>query len=250
VARHLILLAGLLAGAVQAQEPPRVVEVKGMKDPQMRSYRAIAAGLDAFDKHHGLAPGADQLRFRLTPTDRNQGASVDGITMHIVGKGDAIAVPIDADGAYTIPRIEAARDDNADLILNRKRDLFKGSVQVRTPGLAPNVRRLGDLRLECQAMVAIVKEEIPFYLNAFINGVFLTADWCNTEGFEWDASTAQRLSGATLVSGQRRMAIKVKDARFTTIVADRSWPDDALVELEFAESGSPPAEPQRQGAGG
>lgn len=235
MARHLaLLLAGVLAGsAAQAQEPERVVEVKGMKNPQLRSYRAVAAGLDAFDKHHALAPKADQLRFRLAPSYRNKGASVDGITMHIVGKGEPIAVPLDTNGLYTIPRSEAARKDNADLILNRKKDLFQGHAVVRTPGLAPNVRRLGDLRLECQATVAIVKEEIPFYLNAFLNGVLVSSDWCNTNDFEWEARDAQRLAGATLVWGERRLAIKVNDARFTVPVADRSWPDDALIELDY-----------------
>lgn len=236
MARYLpLLLAALLSGsAVQAQEPPREVEVKGMKNPQLRSYRAVFAGLEAFEKHHALAPKAEQVRFRLEPTYGNQGASADGITMHIVGKGEPIVAPRDADGLFTIPRDDAARRENADLILNRKKDLFKGQVVVLTPGLAPTVRRLGDLRLECKVTVAIVKEEIPFYLNAFVNGVFRSSDWCSTGEFEWDASNAQRLSGATLVSGERRLPMKVSGARFTVPVGDRSWPDDALVELELA----------------
>lgn len=231
-----LLLAGLLAGsAVQAQEPPREVEVKGIKNPQLRSYRAVAAGLDAFDKHHALAPMVDQLRVRLAPSYKNKGASVDGITMHIVGKGEPIAVPQDANGLYMIPRDEAARKENADLILNRKKDLFQGHVVLRTPGLAANVRRLGDLRLECKVSVAIVKEEIPFYWNGFLNGVFRSSDWCATNDFVWDASSTGRLAGAILVWGERRQAIKFDDARFSTPVGDRSWPDDALVELAFAD---------------
>jgi len=31
--------------------------------------------------------------------------------------------------------------------------------EVRTPGLPENVRRLGDLRLECKVMIEIAKEE-------------------------------------------------------------------------------------------
>jgi hypothetical protein len=235
VARHLsLLLAALLAGsAAQAQEPPRSVEVKGMKNPQMRSYRAIVAGLDAFTKHHALAPAVDQLRFQLEPTQANKDPAVDGITMHIVGKGEPIAVPVDAAGLYTIPRDETARRDNADLILNRKKDLFEGRVVVRSPGLASNVRRVGDLRLECQATVAIVKEEIPFLVNTFINGVFGSTNWCATDGFEWDMRAGAPLSAATLVAGERRKALKVHGSHADMPVGDRSWPDDALVELDY-----------------
>lgn len=238
MARHAtLLLAGLLAGsAVLAQEPPRSVEVKGMKNPQMRSYRAIVAGLDAFDKHHALAPAADRLRFRLEPAAANKDASVDGITMHIVGDGDPIAVPVDAAGLYAIPRDEAARRDNADLILNRKKDLFEGRVVVRSPGLAPHVRRMGDVRLECQATVAIVKEEIPFLLNTFLNGVFRTTNWCATDEFEMEVSATGALSAATLVWGERRKALKVHGSHAEMPVGDRSWPDDALVELTYNEA--------------
>lgn len=233
--RHLpLLLAALLAGsAAQAQEPPRAVEVKGMKNPQMRSYRAIVAGLDAFDKHHALAPAVDQLRFRLEPSAANKDAPVDGITMHIVGKGDPIAVPVDAGGLYAIPRDETARRDNADLILNRKKDLFEGRVVVRSPGLASNVRRVGDLRLECHATVAIIKEEIPFLVNTFINGVFGTTNWCGNSGFEWDMRADAPISAATLVSGEQRKALKVHGSHVDIPVGDRSWPDDALVELDY-----------------
>ena len=38
------------------------VEVSGVKDPELRPYRIMSRGLDAFDKHHGLAPSAS-LRF-------------------------------------------------------------------------------------------------------------------------------------------------------------------------------------------
>jgi hypothetical protein len=230
-----LLLAGILISTTAlAQEPPNSVEVKGMKNPEMRSYRAVAAGLDAFDKHHALAPQVDQLRFRLAPTARNRGASVEGISMHIVGKGDPIEVPIGADGLYTIARDEAARKDNADLILNRKKDLFEGRVEVRTPGLAPNVRRLGDIRLECLTTVAIIKEELPFLAVAAINSLLLTRDWCNKPDFHWGVTTARRVNGAALVLGERRKAIEAYDHHLGGPTGERSWPDDALIEIDYA----------------
>ena len=71
---------------VMAQEPPRKVEVKGMRDPQMQAYRSVWAGLDAFDKYRHLAPLAPALQFHLRPRWDNPGASIKGITLDIVGK--------------------------------------------------------------------------------------------------------------------------------------------------------------------
>ena len=203
-----MLAGGAFSGAAQAQESPAVVEIKGMKDPQMRSYRAVAAGLDAFDKHHALAPKVGQLWFRIAPAPANKGASIEGITMRIVGEGEAIPVPIGADGLFVVPRNQAAHEDDADLVMNRKTGLFRTQVQVRTPGLKSNLRRLGDLRLECQATIAIVKKEAPFYIVALGNTVFLSTDWCNKEGLNWGIGTAARLDKATLVHGERRTALK------------------------------------------
>lgn len=243
MARHVcLLLSGMLVcSTALAQEVPSAVEVKGMKNPEMRSYRAVAAGLDAFDKHHALAPQVDQLRFRLAPTARNRGASVEGISMHIVGKGDPIEVPIGADGLYTIPRDEAARKDNADLILNRKKDLFEGRVEVRTPGLAPNVRRLGDIRLECLTTVAIIKEELPFLAVATINSLLLTRQWCSKPDFHWGVTTARRVNGAALVLGERRTAIEAYDHHLGVPTGDSNWPDDALIEIDFTQEHKPEA---------
>jgi hypothetical protein len=230
----LAALAALAAGSGWAQEPPRSVEVKGLKDPDMRSYRSVAAGLDAFDKHHAMAPGVDQLRFRLVAATGAKALPMSAATLHIVGSNSATAVPIGADGVFTVPRDATARADNADLLLNHKKGVFKTRLEVRTPGLPANVRRLGDLRLECQATVAMIKEDMPWHLNLFLNGVFQTRNWCGTQDFIWEADTPGTLSGATLVSGARREQVKISDRKFMIPIGDTAWPDDALIELEFA----------------
>jgi hypothetical protein len=51
---------------VDASPEVQSVSVKAMKDPEIKAYRSMVAGLDAFDKHHDLAPDAPALRFVLS----------------------------------------------------------------------------------------------------------------------------------------------------------------------------------------
>lgn len=216
-----------------AQEVPQQVDVKGIKNPQMRAYRSVWAGLDAFDEHRALAPQADAVRFRIKPYAANKDGVIDGITLHIVGKGDAIAVPI-ADSQFTIARNQRAYDDNADLMFNHKRYLFKTFAEVRTPGVPSNARRLGDLRLECQVNVAMVKKEAPFYIVAAANALFMTTDWCKKLGIQMSVPTEQ-LSKVTMVHGERKKNVALTELSMGALV-DQSWPDDTLVELEYGAS--------------
>jgi hypothetical protein len=222
------------AGAM-AQEPPKLVEVKGVRDPQMQAYRGAWAGLDAFDKYRHLAPQAGPLQFRVRPRSDNKNGSIQGITLAIVGKGDAIPVAIGADGLFIIERNQAAYDDKADLIFNHKRHLFTAFAEIRTPGLAANVRRVGDLRLECQVNAAIVKTEIPFYFHAMANAVFGGGDWCAKVAI-YRSVPLQELRRATLVHGARRKDFALLDLRDATKIAEPEWPDDALLELEYASA--------------
>ncbi len=224
------VVLAVTAASASAQEPPRQVEVKGIKDPQMRSYRSVWAGLDAFDKHRALAPQADPVRFRIKPYPANKDGAIDGIALNIVGNGSAIPVPVE-NGQFTIARIQAAYDDKADLMFNHKRHLFKTFAEVRTPGVPANARRLGDLRLECQVNVAIVKEEAPFYIVAAANALLVTTDWCKKLGIHLSVPS-ERLVKVTLVDGERRKDIKLDDMTMHTST-DLSWPDDSLLELEY-----------------
>ena len=226
----MVALAFAGTGAM-AQEAPRQVAVKGIKNPQMHSYRSVWAGLDAFDKHRALAPQAAPLRFRIMPNANNPAAVIDSVTLHIVGKGDAIAVPI-TDGQFAIERHQAAYDDHADLMFNHKRHLFSTFAEVRTPGLPSNARRLGDLRLECQVNLAIIKKEAPFHIVAAVNTLLVSIDWCKKVGIYLSVPT-ERLHKATLVHGARRKHVAVRDLPMHTST-DLSWPDDTLLELEYS----------------
>jgi hypothetical protein len=244
----------LCGGAVAAEQDENVqkVPVNGVKNPEMKSYRAVWAGLKMFDKQHALAPAAPELQFRvMTHTGKMlciglcrssmgvPGADEQPFALRIASDNNSIAAPVSAGGWFTVPRSQAAYDDNADLILNRKKGSYKISVEVHTPGLPENVRRLGDLRLECKVQVAIVKEEIPLWIVALANSILLTTDWCGKEKLgdeylKFGYTSPKPLLAATLVSGDRSQKLESGKRSYRVPLGDRSWPDDALVQLEFA----------------
>ena len=230
-----LVLCNATAGTAPVAEPGQVV-VTGIKNPDMRSYRAVVAGLDAFDEYHHFAPLAPEVRFRMQATKKPDGPA-EPLALRIVGDGDSesIPLPIDADGFFLVPRNQAAYDSKADLVLNQKKGKFRAKAEVRTPGWSDDVRRLGDMRLECRVRIAIGKYEAPFWMIALVNGIMLGSDWCGHEKISWSIATAVPLAGATLVDGERKMQLKLDGREYMVPIGDKSWPDDTRIELHFAE---------------
>jgi hypothetical protein len=246
-----LALCGGAAGAAAQDDDVQKVPVNGVKNPEMKSYRAVWKGLETFDDQHALAPAVPQLRFRvMTNRSKNKCIGMCGTTalavpgageqfaLRIAGDDVSVQVPIAADGYFVVPRSEALYDANADLILNQKKGSYKMSVEVRTPGLPENVRRLGDLRLECKVQVAIVKEEIPLWIVALANSVLLTRDWCSAslgkEQVNFSFFSPSTVASATMSYGDRSVQLENGKHSYSVRLGDRSWPDDALVQLRYA----------------
>lgn len=221
-----------------AQDATPSVEVQGVKNPDMKSYRAVVAGLDAFEEHHALAPSVPELRFGLSAREGQEQVAGDALYLRIVGNGDPIPVPIAPDGTFSVPRVQSAFDDDADLILNRKKGVLKGYPDIRTPGLPENVRRLGDLRLECQVMIAIAKKEMGLMLKLFVNTVTMTTNWCDMsfdkKKVKFSFRSLRMLDGAEIVDGERREKIEFSDYSFSTPIGESDWSNEARIELHYA----------------
>ena len=229
------------AAAVPGVDEPSTIHVNAIRNPEIHKYKAILAGLDSFDKHHALAPNVPELRFRIEP---RLGAPLpEQPKVRIEGEHDfVLPLALDATHRFSVPRSEAALDAEGELVLNQKRRNYRVVPEVRTPGLPENVRRMGDLRLECKVMIAIAKDEIPLFWVLTINSILLTRDWCSffsekersaTFGFK----TERPIVGALLREGERSKELKNTDKEFSVGIGDAEWSDEALVELEFA----PPA---------
>lgn len=228
-----LVLIGATAGAQPAAEKDQVV-ITGIKNPEMRSYRAVVAGLDTFDEYRHYAPLAPEVRFRIQPSNQSAGPA-EGLVLRIVGDDDSEPVPlaIDPDGYFLVPRVQAAYDSKADLVLNQKKGKFRAQPEVRSPGWSGDVRRLGDLRLECRVRMAIGKYEAPFWIIALANGIFMTTDWCGHEYIGWPVATDAPLAGAALVHGERRVELKREGKEYQVPISDKRWPDDTRIELRY-----------------
>lgn len=243
---HAITIAALLgcglpaAGMAADSKPdsPEEIKVNALRNPEVRKYEAIVAGLDAFGQHHAMAPKVETLRFRVSP--RNGAGKATLPTARLGGEdGFNLPLAVDPDGMFTVPRSEAALEARSELVLNQKRRDFRVKPIVRTPGLPDNVRRLGDLRLECRVEVAIIKEEMPLWVVLAANTLLRTRDWC---GFTFDGRSGftfrheRTLHGAVLVDGNRSALLETEGKGFRVPLGNTSWSDDALIELQLEPS--------------
>lgn len=248
-------------GAAQPQQsaPPTVlpsVEVSAFRDPVEKSYRKIVSGMDLFEQRRALlAPGA-ALRFKLLP--RHRDTDMQRISLNVLGETVAIPVRVDEDNTFTLERYPQALKEDAVVVPNRKVRSMTWRTEIRTPGLPPNTRRLGDLRLEC--LVGIESGLISAVRPLF--GFLTSADgYCNrAEEVHYLFFAERPLFGVTLVSGNRRETLPV-DAMYAGItrepmtpselarcdcevlidrtyyapLGDATWPNDTLIVLEYMD---------------
>lgn len=224
---------GAPAAAPAAAE---TVQVSSIRDPALRPYRRMVRGLDAWSEKRTLAPNAS-LRFELWSTD-GRPAAPDGLQLRIAGDKVDIALPIDAEGSFELPRSQEAWDDEADLVLNRKNDQYRWRPRVRTPGVPENARRLGDLRLECEVSAAVGKEDIPLLYRA---GAVAAGGLCRLPMVGYIYRAPKRLASVSVVPGERKARLPLHGAGegYHAPLRDKSWDDEALVVYEFAEAAVP-----------
>jgi hypothetical protein len=248
----MLACASIPAAAAEPDKDPGTVHINAMKNPELKSYRAIMAGLDKFDDLHALAPNVAQLRFQVDARGKGEKSpGAEPLVARIAADDFSIPLTLDQDLRFSVPRSRAAYDAKAELILNRKKYEARVEPYVRTPGLADDRYRMGDVRLDCQVKVAIGKEEIPFWANALVNSILLTTDWCSWFKGEtpkggsrfWSHKAGAALSSATLREGERSVPLEVEGKSFRLPIGDTSWGNEAMIELVFDTSGAKPAEP-------
>lgn len=221
----------------ESTEPQtQAIEISGTKDPDWKRYRAMLKGLNAFDKYHSLAPNATH-KYILRP--RQEGVELQGVSLRLAYNDMSLPISIAEDGTFSLPRDEQAQQQDAEVLINRKKNLFRWWPHIRSPGLQAHQRRLGDLRLECQIFWAVYYDDIPFVAR---NLVSLMGGPCSTSkvllSFPADFLGLER---ATLVDGERHVKLNIdeKQSGFAVPLADKSLNDDALIELHYKEQVGP-----------
>jgi hypothetical protein len=175
-------------------------------------------------------------------------------------------VPLAADNTFTLARDAKALAEDASVRPNRKAGSMTWRAEVRTPGLPDNVRRLGDLRLECRVgMEAGLVSQYPSLFDRLMDGLLGADGFCREKEPRYLFFAERPLYAVTLVDRERREVLPVGklyaglakdraplaelsycdceallDRAYFLPLGDRSWSDDTLVELESMDA--PPGE--------
>ena len=253
-----LIFAMTLACAAAYANEPQAVEVTATRDPVDKSYRKMLRGMDLFEKRHGMAPNAS-LRYKLLP--RQGDARMDGIALEIVGDSFTIPVTLAPDRTFTLERHQQALDEDASVRPNRKANSMTWRTEIRTPGLPPDTRRLGDLRLECHVgMEADLVSNMRPLIGQVRNFIDKMVDYCDAMDPHYYFFAARPLFSVTMVAGARRAILSVDelyagashdplsmsdlsycdcqvllDRTFYMPLGDKSWPDDTLIEFEYMD---------------
>ena len=252
----------LQAAAVQASVEPADTALSPVEisahaiNRDQKPYHDLARVLDIFDREHAkLAPNAS-LRFTLYPW-RDTTSMQD---LKLVLRGNSVHKPIAlaSDGSFVLERDAAALGDDAQVVSNRQSRSLAWRADIRTPGLPPNTRRLGDLRLECKADLEGAGAGLATGIKTpSFWAIAAVTDPCMVRGVAYVWIAEQALFGITLVSGERRQALSsdfilvtfarggifafmdwqehLHDRAYTLPLWDTSWPDDTLVQLEYVD---------------
>jgi hypothetical protein len=259
----LFACAGLCVDATAQQDksgpalPSVTISAKANRDPVEKSYRKMIRGMDLFEKQHSMSPNG-VLRFKLLPRKRE--TDLDGIVLEVIGSNIDFKVPIAPDHTFSLQRNQQASDDNAVVIPNRRAQSMTWRTDIRTPGLPPNTRRLGDLRLECEVGLEAGLVSNDSSIVGRIASAIADIGYCGRKDARYLFFADRPLFSVALLAGQRRNILPVGklyaaasddpnlkadlpfcdcevliDRTYFLPLGDSNWPDDTLVEFEYME---------------
>lgn len=245
---------------------PQVTVTGTSSDPVEKSYRKMVRGMDYFERARpALAPDAS-LRFKLLP--RKPGTRMDHIALELIATTFDYELPVAADRTFVIPRDPKALQEDAVVSPNRKRMTMTWRTEIRTPGLPPGTRRLGDLRLEC--LVGLESGLVSnLSLVARLADLFTDSrSYCGRKAARYLYFAERPLFSVTLVAGERREVLPTDrlyaaasddldfksdlpfcdcevlvDRTYFLPLGDPSWPNDTRVEFEYMDDGPGGPEP-------
>lgn len=239
--------------------PTVTISAKANPEPVEKSYRKMIRAMDLFDRERGRLSPSAALRFRLLP--RRPDTDMARIEMEVIGATVDFSVPIAPDQTFTLERNQKAYDENAQVSPNRRAQSMTWRSDIRTPGLPPNTRRLGDLRLECRVgMESGLISNTNNIVGRMVKAVLDTPAYCDRQAPIYLFFADKPLFSVAMAAGARREILSIDklyaaasddpglkdelpycdcevlvDRTYVLPLGDRSWPDDTLVEFEYMD---------------
>ncbi len=217
-----------IANSTQSQQ----VFVAGTRDPEWKSYRAFVAGMKIFEQRKSLAPLAPLL---FVVHGQKSESNLSSVLIRIAGDQTSTTIKVADNGSFSLPLLPEAIDDNAELILNRKKGSYRWRPDIRTPGIPGHTRRLGDLRLECEVRWEIEQHELPYLMKKVFNA---HGGPCHNKQIQADFLSSEKIISIQLVDKNRRedlapSRIENNGKVFYPPVHDVSWSDETLLEFSY-----------------
>ena len=251
----LLTLAALACAPAHAQDVQQVqVTAAHAGDRDEKTLAQLLGAKAAFDRHHALAPQAT-LGFRLYA--RRDDGDLARLRLFLVDGPHRTDVPLDAHQRFVLDPAWTARDDV--LQTNLPDGAVAWHVDVRSPGVPENARRLGDLRLECEAdtfhgnlqrglrtpisavldasdELCLLDDAQAWFAEVPIFGVVLNAgDRHRTLPYRYLHGSNGTMAMAALFD----WPFALRDRTYFLPLDDRSWPDDTLVTFDPMDAPQP-----------
>jgi hypothetical protein len=231
-------------------EEPVTVEGR-LHDWDEKPYRNLLKAMKVFDENRSMAPNA-VMRFRVLPW--HNPSVMQGLQLSV--RGDMIRrnISLAEDGSFSLESDPLAVKDDAWVVSNRTNKSLAWRADIRTPGVALNTRRLGDLRLECKVDVSGTGADLATGIKPpSFWAIAAVSDPCMSRFVGYIFFADEPIFSVTLASGSRRQTLPcnsvygcngspifafmdyqehLRDRAYWLPIWDTSWPDDTLVLLE------------------
>jgi hypothetical protein len=230
-----ILLSSSLYAAETAssQEIIKIetVSTSGLKDADWKPYASMLNGMDAYEKFKHHAPTAP-LKFII----RGHGGKTafSELALRIEDEGNSIAVPIAEDGTFVLPRDQALADKKAEMVLNKKKG-YQWTARILSANSSENAWRLGDMRLQCEVMLAINKDSLSFIARTAL----LAIDPCHSSVVNFVRALPPKANEIIAVYSGKREKMELHEAdgklSFRIPFDENKYPDDTLFEVKYPD---------------
>ena len=218
-------------------EAPASVVIASMKNPALKPYRIMAAGMETYEEYKALAPDAP-LYFKLSRRKGTKEAAVpwQEIKMRLASDDESKQIPIMENGRFVLEKNDKAYEENAELILNQRKSSFSFRPDIRTPGLANHIHRMGDLHLNCKMTVDMAKKEAGFILSSLVTTFLMKINWCETKYQLFSYPLNDWAISMKTTMGDQQSVQSFRGTHFNPAFWDKNISPDTLYAFELWSS--------------
>ncbi len=234
-------------GAAYAQSDDEAITVFGFSKPYQLDFVSLQSVIGAYEEAKPRFSPESELFFEVLP--KNPDDKVSDISLELVPEqGDAIALPINAQGRFIMPKVDGS---NWKLVANRGATPIAILPIVLSPNSTETNRRLGDLRAQFPAMVAIAG--VSFSSSEL--AAFDAMGGCQGQSVNLFTRSRLPLASAWVEENGQKSELPIQPSKandgataYRMPLADKAWSNEARVHLVYAVPEATPAAPEPQTA--